>query len=501
MGAGKSSAARRIEAVLDWRRIDIDERIEQSAGKPVAQIFADDGEGTFRELEERAIAEALDQAEPAVIALGGGALGSEKVRALLRDHLVVYLEVDAETAWARTRGKDRPLAQDEQTFHELFEQRRAVYEEISDCIIGDPHAGTPVRVAPILKMLCGRKGAGLLWARTSSSDYPVILDEGMLAAGQPWPLETMPELSAPQVRFTDANVARLYRWLSEAIRMTAGEQSKTLATVEATCSEMAMRGVTRRFQLVATGGGVVGDVGGFCAAVFQRGMTVVQVPTTVVAQVDSAYGGKTGVDLPEAKNYIGAYHQPAAVLVDATALKTLPEEELRAGYAEVVKTALIAGGALWERVRNGGVPSQVIDGWVVKQCARAKLAVVARDERDAGPRQVLNLGHTVGHAIESATGYGVYRHGEAVAIGMMAALRLSGQDELRAEVKELLRRAGLPTSAAGVDEGAVLQAIGRDKKREGDEVPFVLIDSPGAVTFGNRVSQDDLAGAVREVLT
>ena len=182
--------------------------------------------------------------------------------------------------------------------------------------------------------------------------------------------------------------------------------------------------MTRDDHVVALGGGVVGDLAGFCAATYQRGVPVVHVPTTLVAQVDSAYGGKTGVDLPEAKNYVGAYHQPAAVLVDPATLLTLPAPELASGYAEVVKTALIAGGSLWERVREGAGGAAQPD--VVLACARTKLAVVAADERDGGARQVLNLGHTVGHAIETVTGYERYRHGEAVGLGLLAALRLSG---------------------------------------------------------------------------
>ena len=188
--------------------------------------------------------------------------------------------------------------------------------------------------------------------------------------------------------------------------------------------ELRTAGMTRADHVVALGGGVVGDLAGFCAATYQRGVPVVQVPTTLVAQVDSAYGGKTGVDLPQAKNYVGAYHQPAGVLVDPDTLATLPAAELAAGWVEVLKTALIAGGALWERVAAGAE----VDERTILACARTKLAVVAADERDAGRRQVLNLGHTVGHAIETATGYARYRHGEAVGLGLLAALRLSGQE-------------------------------------------------------------------------
>jgi len=239
---------------------------------------------------------------------------------------------------------------------------------------------------------------------------------------------------------------------------------------------------------------VVGDLGGFCAAVYQRGIRHVQVPTTLVAQVDSAYGGKTGVDLPEGKNYAGAYRQPAAVLVDPATLDTLPAEERAAGYAEVVKTALIAGGELWSRVRAGHEP----DTPEILGCLRTKLAVVAQDERDEGRRQVLNLGHTIGHAIESATGYSRFRHGEAVAIGLMAALRLSGREPLRREVGELLSARGLPLSAPGVDPEQVVELVGRDKKRRGGGVPFVLVESPGRVTPGHELPEEQVRAAVAE---
>jgi shikimate kinase / 3-dehydroquinate synthase len=215
-----------------------------------------------------------------------------------------------------------------------------------------------------------------------------------------------------------------------------------------------------------------------------------------VAQVDSAYGGKTGVDLPQAKNYVGAYHQPAAVHVVPSTLETLPARERSAGYAEVLKTALIAGGPLWDAVRGGARD----DPDTVLACARTKLRVVAADERDAGLRQVLNLGHTVAHAIETVTGYTRVLHGEAVALGLLAALRLSGQDALREEVAELLAGAGLPLSIGGVDGGEVVRATRMDKKRLGETVPFVLVEAPGAVTPGHVVDDRDLLLAVQELL-
>ncbi len=214
-----------------------------------------------------------------------------------------------------------------------------------------------------------------------------------------------------------------------------------------------------------------------------------------MAQVDSAYGGKTGVDLPEGKNYAGVYHQPAAVLCDPAALDTLPEQEAAAGYAEVVKTALIAGGALWARVRQGQPPG----AREIMGCVRTKLGVVREDERDGGRRQVLNLGHTVGHAIEAATGYGRYRHGEAVGIGLLAALRLSDREALRAEVADLLAARGLPLSFSGAGVDEVVALVARDKKSEGGRVPFVLVEAPGAVTPGHEIESERLREAVEEV--
>jgi shikimate kinase/3-dehydroquinate synthase len=223
---------------------------------------------------------------------------------------------------------------------------------------------------------------------------------------------------------------------------------------------------------------------------------VVQVPTTLVAQVDSAYGGKTGVDLPAAKNYVGVYHQPAGVLVDPDTLSTLPPQELSAGWVEVLKTALIAGGGLWEAVAAG----REVDAQMILECARTKLQVVAADERDAGVRQVLNLGHTVGHAIESSTGYGRYRHGEAVGLGLLAALRLSGQDRLREEVHRLMLAHGLPVELAGALPEQVLSSIDHDKKRLGSDVPFVLVSAPGAVEHGRIVAPGELRAAVQELV-
>jgi 3-dehydroquinate synthase len=307
---------------------------------------------------------------------------------------------------------------------------------------------------------------------------------------------------------TDRNVAR--HWLAQTeaslseagiatsrIIVDEGEGSKTYAGLEQVSEALIAAKIERNDLVVALGGGVVGDLAGFCAATYQRGVAYVQVPTTLVAQVDSAYGGKTGVDIAEAKNYVGAFHQPEAVIADTDTLATLPAEELAAGYAEALKTALIAGGDLWEQFRAGADPASPE---LIAACVRTKLRIVAADERDGSVRQVLNLGHTVGHAIEAVTGYASYRHGEAVALGLLAALRLSGQDQLRAEVAELLAGHGLRTSMTGIDPDAVVMATARDKKRVGEgPVPFVLLSSPGEPRPGCEVPPRELIAAVREL--
>ena len=331
----------------------------------------------------------------------------------------------------------------------------------------------------------------MVWAEAASGNYPVFFGRGLVASGFAYPAD------GRRLVVADANTAQLRPLGDDTLLppLEPGEPSKTLASVEDVLNGLATAGAERGDVVLALGGGVVGDLAGFCAAIYQRGMRHVQVPTTLVAQVDSAYGGKTGVDIREGKNYAGAYHQPSAVICDPSLLDTLPSEERAAGYAEVVKTALIAGGPLWEHVRKGAE----VDDATILGCLRTKLAVVAEDERDGGRRQVLNLGHTVAHAIESATGYSRYRHGEAVAIGLLAALRLSGQDELREEVASLLSEHGLPLAFEGTTVDEVVALTERDKKRAGGRVPFVLVRAPGDVTPGHDVAPDDLRAAVAEL--
>ncbi len=503
MGAGKSRAAREVATALGVSALDSDALLEERLGHSIAHEFELHGEAAFRRQEEEVVAELLGAAEAGtVLALGGGSVLSERVRGLLESQLTVLLDVDVQTAWQRAQGEDRPLAQDRGAFAALHATRQGLYEELADAIL--PSADTAVRALPALRALTvAPPGTRLLWAGAASGEYPVLVGSGLLAGGG-WSEEVWPLDRAGSRGFcvSDKTVAALHApppaTMQALLKIRPGEQYKTLASAEEVWRALVAEGMTRADHLVALGGGVVGDLAGFCAATYQRGVPVVQVPTTLVAQVDSAYGGKTGVDLPEAKNYVGAYHQPAGVMVDPDTLLTLPKAEFQAGWVEVLKTALIAGGELWRRV----AAEEPVDERMILACARTKLAVVAQDERDGGRRQVLNLGHTVGHAIETATAYSRYRHGEAVGLGLLAALRLSGQQELRMQVSELLISHGLPVRLEGVEVARVVEMTARDKKRlgPGASVPFVLAHAPGDVRIGCEVAQDELRAAVAELV-
>jgi shikimate kinase/3-dehydroquinate synthase len=494
MGAGKTTAARTLGEVA----VDVDEVIEARRGRRVQDIFAQEGEAAFREVEEQVTLEVLADPAVEVVALGGGAIGSARVREALKRCRVIWLETVWEDAWKRVAGNGlRPLASDPARFNELHVERQPVYESLADVIVPGSHSR---QMPAILQALTGlpHPDTKMLWATSASADYPVYIGEGLVTERRFWPAT----VTGRRLLVTDYNAGRLYGERFEPflgdVRIMPGEQSKTIAHAEIVWTEMVRRGATRSDVMVALGGGVVGDLAGFCAATFQRGMRVVQVPTTLVAQVDSSIGGKTGVDLAEAKNYVGAFHQPSAVIADPATLKSLPPEELAAGYAEVVKTALVSAGPLWDRLRAG---APATDPDVIAACAHIKVRIVSQDERDSGLRQVLNLGHTVAHAIETATGYARYRHGEAVGLGLLAELRLSGADELRAQVREMLLAAGLPVRLEGTDVDAVIFATGRDKKRtSAGPVPFVLCPQPGRPTPGQTVEPADLRAAVQELI-
>jgi shikimate kinase / 3-dehydroquinate synthase len=509
MGAGKSTVADELAAALGASALDSDALLQERLGHSIAREFELHGEEAFRAREEELICTLLDQAgAESVIALGGGSVLSERVRRALEGHVTVLLDIDAASAWERVSAQEgaaeRPLASDPDAFARLHAGRHEIYEPLADAILPELALGRAAQALGALRSLIGAPaGTRMLWASSASGEYPVLVGSGLLnaellaAPGGLWPLD---RASSRPFVISDETVIELYggrlRETAGAFAIAAGESHKTLASAEQIWQAMLAGEITRADHVVALGGGVVGDLAGFCAAAYQRGVPVVHLPTTLLAQVDSAYGGKTGVDLPQAKNYIGFYHQPAGVIVDPDVLQSLPPDELAAGWVEVLKTALIAGGSLWESVAAGG---EVQESTIVA-CIRTKLAVVAADERDGSRRQVLNLGHTVGHAIETATGYARFRHGEAVGLGLLAALRLSERDDLRVHVQQLLSDRGLPVSVSGITPEAILEAIGRDKKRLAGDVPFVLLEKPGVVSHGHQVAREDLRAAVAEII-
>jgi len=434
MAAGKSRAAKAVAERLRLGVIDTDELLESELGEPIASFFEREGEVEFRRREERLVVSVLDAlagqvgGPASVVALGGGAIESEAVRRALGEHLPVWCDVDEEIAWDRASGSDRPLAANREEFSQRFADRRPLYESLARVILPSSAREAAATAAPWLAAMQGTPGIRMIWAESESGSYPAAVGEGAVGCWTTRATRSPRPLPARTFCVADDEALRHHQHLlpdTEAIIGVQGaETSKTIAEAERILGELSSEGANRDDCVLAFGGGVVGDLAGFCAATYQRGVALVQAPTTLVAQVDSAYGGKTGVDLPDAKNYVGAYHMPIAVLADPATLATLPREELAAGFAEVVKTALIAGDPLWSRVRamRDLDPMALTD--VIFDCARTKIEVVPRMRGTPGAGWCSTSDTRSGHAIEAVTGYKRYRHGEAVGLGLLAALRL-----------------------------------------------------------------------------
>ena len=495
MGAGKSTALAAARAA-GLKTTEIDELMEAELGKPIRQAFEEDGEEAFRARETEVVGSLLENSDSGAIALGGGSVLSERVRKALDRHTVVLLEIDAAEAWRRIEGTERPLATSEADVERLLAERLPLYEELADAVVPMADEGVVARALPAIQALGGMpEGTRLLWASSASGDYPVFVGFDLLDA-EWWPLE------GRGFCVTDRNAGIYSEQLNvsgSVIQIPAGERSKTLEQVRDVLLLLAEEEMAREDHVVALGGGVIGDLAGFCAHIYQRGVPVVQVPTTLVAQVDSAYGGKTGVDIGMLKNYAGAYHLPKAVLADIQTLQSLPPQELAAGFVEVLKTGLLAGGPLWEEVRKMETIEPNLLGDAIFACARYKCAIVAGDERDEGLRHLLNLGHTVGHAIEGVSHFS-YLHGEAIGLGLLAALRLSDATELRDEVKAILACHDLPVCLdpkVGADE--VLHVLQHDKKRTAAGVGFVLLSEPGKPRTGQIIDRAKVREAVEEL--
>ncbi|HKX48155.1 MAG TPA: bifunctional shikimate kinase/3-dehydroquinate synthase [Gaiellaceae bacterium] len=420
MGAGKSTLGPLVAERLGRPFVSVDEIVEERAGEPVAEIFERHGEAEFRRREEETAADVLARRPLGVVEVGGGALGSERTRAALAAHaFTVHLETSPDEAWKRVAGSARPLARDPDSFQALFEERKPLYES----------------------------------ADASATDL-----DGVVLAAAGVRFASHKDLEATAV-IADAHVAELHG-IDATRTVPRGEAAKSLAE-----AERLWRGLTvdRGATLGAIGGGSTTDLVGFVAATYLRGIDWIAVPSTLVGQVDAAIGGKVGIDLPEGKNLVGAFHWPSRTVIDPTFLETLPEEERRNGLAEVVKTGLLLGEPLWEL----GTYAQV------RTCAAFKAGICLRDPFDRGDRAQLNLGHTFAHALEAASGY-TLPHGRAVALGLLAACRLSGLDDEARVVERVLAPAPV-----AVDRDTAWAALRRDKKTVGGAIHLVLLERPG----------------------
>jgi shikimate kinase/3-dehydroquinate synthase len=458
MGAGKTTVGREVAARIGRPFVDVDSAVEDAAGEAIPKLF-EQGEALFRAKEAKVTIDKLRSGEPSVLALGGGAVGSAQVREALREHAVtVLLDVSVDEAWERARRGDRPLARDELTFRALYEKRRPVYDEVADARARSPDdvvlAAAAVHVEP-----------------GSLSRLGELVPEG--------PVSLVSDAHVAGIYGADAQLALGGR-LVGVHALPAGEEAKRIDTVERLWRALRL---DRSGLLVALGGGCTTDAAGFAAATYLRGVRWVAVPTTLVGQVDAAIGGKTAVDLPEGKNLVGAFHWPARTVIDPALLETLPERERREGLAEVVKTGLLAGEPLWE------LPELEL----VRRCATFKAAVCLRDPHERGERAILNLGHTFAHALEAAAGYEGVTHGQAVALGLLAALRLSGLDTSPAE--EVLR-----PRPVRVDRDRAWDALKRDKKAADGRVRLVLLDAPGKPVWGVERPEADVRAALNELI-
>ena len=352
--------------------------------------------------------------------------------------------------------------------------------------------------------------------RASSGNYAVVCGRGVLRRAGAYVARRGGNtgvfiLSSPRVwKHWGRPLAASFRRAggSKVILFDDRESSKTIKTVEQLCRRLVRAGADRRAVIVAVGGGVVGDVAGFVAASFLRGVSLVHVPTTLVAQVDSAIGGKTGVNLAEGKNLVGAFYPPRLVLADPDALATLPERQYRSGLYEVIKYGVIGDaklfGFLEQRMDRLLRRDPAALGWVLPRCVRAKADVVSRDEREAGRREILNLGHTVGHALETVTAYRKFLHGEAVGWGMMAATLISVAMDLldagsAARVLRVVSRVGALPALPGVPAERLLKTMHADKKARGGELRFVLPRTIGRVETLAGVPEALIARAVAEL--
>jgi 3-dehydroquinate synthase len=534
MGSGKTAVGQAVAERLGRWFVDMDAVIERQAGKPVSAIFSQDGEAAFRQ-REAALCRELARERNLVIATGGGALVSDENRAVLGESgLLICLDASVDAILARLDGvHDRPLLAGpdrRERVEALRAQRTAAYAAIPHRI--DTDGLSVAEAAERVIRLARRTGPGSVRIPIGypGGVYDILIGDGVLAdLGQAMiGVGLHPGRCAvvSQPAIAVAHAGRLVEGLGEAgfdaavVEMPDGEAHKTLATVTGLYDAFVAAGLDRRSTVIALGGGVVGDVAGFAAASYLRGVPFVQAPTSLLAMVDASVGGKTGVDLAQGKNLVGAFKQPALVAIDLETLKTLPSDEFRSGLAEIVKHGMIGDPGLFEALegRRGEVsspssaraptpkggetpPLQLPD--LVARAVRVKTAVVQEDPFEQGRRAVLNLGHTFGHAFESVSSYQL-RHGEAVSVGLAAATRLAVRRGVCAatlvdRVESLLNRLDLPVRADGYAPEQILAAMATDKKRVGRRLRFVLPRAIGDVDVFDDVPDDDVLAVLHEL--
>ena len=531
-GSGKSAVGRRLAARHEATFVDLDVEIEAAAGMTIPEIFEAEGEAGFRR-RERQVVVALGAADTApnlrrVISPGGGAILDPRNRwSLFRGRVVAWLDVRPEVLAQRLRRSPtvRPLVQGGdplRRIRDLAAERERFYGA-AHRINGVAEVASVIGAAE--RLLGAGPSASTTVLRASTKVGEIVVGEGIAAAAIGTALRRLDARRAVIVSEPGAwaafgeSVAASLRsdgWPVEVVMLPAGEAAKRITVIEEAARDLARLRVERREPLVAIGGGALGDPAGFLAATYLRGVPWIGVPTTLVAQVDSSVGGKTGVDLPEGKNLLGAFHQPAAVIMDVTALRTLPGRQLRAALGEIVKMAALGDEALFatleadaEAVARGDAAAFAggAVAEVVERAAWAKVEVVTADEREQGAtggRIALNLGHTVAHALEALDGYENLLHGEAVAYGLRAATRIGTAvgvtpPERAARIEGLLDRLALGRAPLPYPLEAVVDATGTDKKHAGGRLRWVLPTGEG-MAVRDDVPTGLVEAAVAEVL-
>lgn len=530
-GSGKSAVGRRLAQRQGAAFLDLDDLVERAAGASVPAIFEAEGEAGFRAREHEAVV-SLGPADPApelrrVIATGGGAIIDPRNRWLLyRGRFPVWLDGPAEVLAQRLRRSVnvRPLVAGRDpvgTIRQLAAARHGFYApalqinglaqvrsilETLERRLAEP-SGSAVTVlradTPIGRFEIGH---GIAATAVGSALLRSEARRAILLA-EPRTWQVAGESIAAGLAADG--------WTVERILLPRGEAAKRLGVVEEACRELARLRVERDETLVAIGGGALTDAAGFVAATYLRGVRVVNVPTTLVGQIDAAIGGKTAVDIPEGKNLVGAFHQPAAVIADVAFLASLPERERRAALGEAVKMAVLGDERLLELLESDGEaiaagdPAAVESGALaelVERCAWPKVEIVVADEREQGKRITLNLGHSLGHAIEAAAGYGPILHGEAVALGLRGAFGIAlalglTAPQRAARIEALLDRLGLGIEPPAVSADVVREVLGVDKKHRGGRLRWVLPAETGVVVRSDvpdEVVEVGLAAALRQ---